>query len=34
MRTIIVRSFSSLDGVMQAPAGPQEAPCGGFAHGG
>ncbi|HXS39928.1 MAG TPA: dihydrofolate reductase family protein [Stellaceae bacterium] len=34
MRKIIVATFSSLDGVMQAPGGPQEDPTGGFALGG
>ena len=34
MRKIIVSAFVSLDGVMQAPGGPQEDPSGGFAHGG
>lgn len=34
MRSIIVAAFVSLDGVMQAPGGPQEDPSGGFAHGG
>src|SRR5260370_5892383 len=34
MRKIIVASFTSLDGVMQAPGGPQEDPTGGFAFGG
>jgi len=34
MRKIIVSSFTSLDGVMQAPGGPQEDPTGGFAFGG
>jgi dihydrofolate reductase len=34
MRKIIVGAFVSLDGVMQAPGGPQEDPIGGFGHGG
>ncbi len=34
MRKIIVASFISLDGVMQAPGGPQEDPTSGFALGG
>ena len=34
MRKIIVKAFTSLDGVMQAPGGPEEDPSGGFEHGG
>jgi dihydrofolate reductase len=34
MRKIIVLSFISLDGVMQAPGGPEEDPSGGFCYGG
>jgi len=34
MRRILVATFVSLDGVMQAPGGPQEDPTGGFAFGG
>jgi len=34
MRKLIVNTFMSLDGVMQAPGGPEEDPTGGFAHGG
>lgn len=34
MRKLIVLSFISLDGVMQAPGGPDEDPSGGFAYGG
>ncbi|MFF7738841.1 MULTISPECIES: dihydrofolate reductase family protein [unclassified Streptomyces] len=31
---IVITEFISLDGVVQAPGGPQEDPDGGFAHGG
>ncbi len=34
MRRIIVLSFITLDGVMQAPGGPEEDPTGGFTYGG
>ena len=34
MRKIAVNTFLSLDGVMQAPGGPEEDPTGGFEHGG
>ena len=34
MRKLIVAAFISLDGVMQAPGGPQEDTRGGFAYGG
>ena len=34
MRRIVVTAFTSLDGVMQAPGGPQEDPTGGFTLGG
>jgi dihydrofolate reductase len=34
MRRIVVASFISLDGVMQAPGGPREDPTGGFTLGG
>jgi dihydrofolate reductase len=34
MRKIIANTFITLDGVMQAPGGPQEDPTGGFKYGG
>jgi len=34
MRKLIASTFVSLDGVMQAPGGPEEDPTGGFAFGG
>ena len=34
MRKVIVSTFMSLDGVMQAPGGPEEDPTGGFTLGG
>src|ERR687885_803762 len=34
MRKIIVLSFITLDGVMQAPGGPEEDPTSGFRYGG
>ena len=34
MRKVIVGTFLSLDGVMQAPGGPEEDPTGGFRFGG
>lgn len=34
MRKLMVLSFITLDGVMQAPGGPEEDPTGGFKHGG
>ena len=34
MRKIIVLTFVTMDGVMQAPGGPEEDPTGGFKYGG
>ena len=34
MRTITISNFITLDGVVQAPGGPDEDRSGGFAHGG
>jgi len=34
MIKLVVLSFITLDGVMQAPGGPEEDPTGGFRHGG
>ena len=34
MSTIVVQAFITLDGVIQAPGGPEEDRSGGFAHGG
>lgn len=34
MRRLVASTFASLDGIMQAPGGPEEHPTGGFALGG
>jgi hypothetical protein len=34
MRKLVVLTFVALDGVMQAPGGPEEDPTGGFEYGG
>ena len=34
MRRVVCAAFVSLDGVMQAPGGPEEDPTGGFRFGG
>src|SRR5688572_5008649 len=34
MRKVVTAAFVSLDGVMQAPGGPEEDPAGGFTLGG
>ncbi|MHB1482307.1 MAG: dihydrofolate reductase family protein, partial [Bellilinea sp.] len=34
MRKLVVSTFVTLDGVMQAPGGPEEDPAGSFEYGG
>jgi dihydrofolate reductase len=34
MRRLVTAAFVSLDGIMQAPGGPEEDPSGGFCYGG
>src|SRR5215207_6262085 len=34
MRKLVTAAFVSLDGIMQAPGGPEEDPSGGFRYGG
>jgi dihydrofolate reductase len=34
MRKLAISTFLTLDGVMQAPGGPEDDPAGGFRHGG
>lgn len=34
MRKLVVLTFVTLDGIMQAPGGPEEDPTGGFRYGG
>ncbi len=34
MRQLTINTFLTVDGVMQAPSGPEEDPTNGFTHGG
>lgn len=34
MRKLVTSTFVTLDGIMQAPGGPEEDPTGGFKYGG